>query len=105
MFDGDLVDLIDEPIILNGIPEETHIVIDVEDKITSKSETDTPENKLACTLRGLKSMIGEISNMASSFHNKDTKDEAMRKMFNSYIDLLSVINGKAIFCKIGRPIR
>ena len=102
MFDGDLVDLINEPIILKGIPEEGYVTIDAEDKVTSLAEMDTVENKLACTLRGLKSMIGEISNMATSFHNKDVKNESMKKLFDSYIDLLSVINGKAIdFAKTG----
>lgn len=96
MFDGDLVLVVNNPIMMKGVPTDINIVMDVEDKITAQSVPDTNENKLECILRGLKSLIGEISNMATSYHNKVAKNEYYEKLFSDNIALLSVCNGKAI---------
>ena len=96
MFDGDLVLVVNNPIMMKGVPTDINIVMDVEDKITAQSVPDTNENKFECILRGLKSLIGEISNMATSYHNKVAKNEYYEKLFSDNIALLSVCNGKAI---------
>lgn len=101
-YDGDLTLLSNEPIIINTIPDDGYVTIDIEDKVTSLAQVDNLENKLACTLRGLKSMIGEISNMASVYHNRVARTEETKQLYEGYIDLLSVANGKAVdFAKTG----
>lgn len=102
-FDGDLVLVINEPIMKKGVHLEKPIVIDIEDKITSLAEKDTPENRLALVKRTMNSLIGETSNCATGFINKTPKSEEQRKKYEEYVNLLSIINGKAIN-KICRPI-
>lgn len=102
-YDGDLVLVINEPIMKNGIHRDKPIVIDIEDKITSLAEADTMENRLALVKRTMNSLIGETSNCATGYLNKVPKNEEQKKKYEEYVDLLSVINGKAIN-EICRPI-
>lgn len=95
-YDGDLIALIDEPIMMRGVDRQASIVIDIDDKITALEEADTQENKLNVILRGMNSLIGETSNCATAYHNKIPKSREMKEKYGKYIDLLSVINGKAI---------
>ena len=95
-FDGDLVLVIDDQRMMKGVHRDIPIVIDVEDKITVLEEEDTPENAAQVALRGMNSLIGETSNCATAYHNKTPQSDEMRQKYESYIDLLSVINGKAI---------
>jgi hypothetical protein len=44
----------------------------------------------------MNSLIGETSNCATGFLNKTPKSEEQKKKYESYVNLLSVINGKAI---------
>lgn len=97
--DGDLVLVVDNPNMMKGIHREIPIVIDIEDKITALQEKDTGENKLKVILRGMNSLIGETSNCATAYHNKMPKSKEQKAVYDKYVDLLSVINGKAIkFC-------
>ena len=95
-YDGDLVLVIKNEIMMKGVDRNTAIVMDIDDKITSLEEEDTPENKVKVILRGMHSLIGETSNCATSYHNKQPKTKEQKVKYESYIDLLSVINGKAI---------
>lgn len=95
-YDGDLIALIDEPTMMKGVDRNASIVIDIDDKITSLEEADTLENKVNVILRGMNSLIGETSNCATAYHNKVAKSDETKEKYNKYIDLLSVINGKAI---------
>lgn len=95
-FDGDIVLVINNPLMMSGISKDISIVMDVEDKCTALATPDTLENKVDCIIRGLKSLIGEISNMATSYHNKVPKNEYYQKLFDDNVALLSVCNGKAI---------
>lgn len=98
-FDGDLILLVDNDDMIQGVHRDIPIVIDIEDKITALEEKDTKENKLKVILRGMNSLIGETSNCATTFHNKIPKTQEQKEIYMKYIDLLSVINGKAIkFC-------
>ncbi len=81
---------------MKGVSRDLSIVMDIEDKITAIACTDTLQNKLDCILRGLKSLIGEISNMATSYHNKVAKSDYYKQLFSDNVALLSVCNGKAI---------
>lgn len=95
-FDGDLVLVIDNEQMMRGVHRDIPIVIDVEDKVTVLEEADTPENAARVALRGMNSLIGETSNCATAYHNKKPSSDEMKQKYESYIDLLSVINGKAI---------
>lgn len=100
--DGDLCFVIDDKVMMQGVDRNAKIVLDVEDKITSLKEADTIQNKTACILRSLRNQIGEISNYASAYHNKIPKTKEQKDRYESYIGLLSVINGKCIdFAKTG----
>lgn len=86
-----------------GVHPEKSIVIDIEDKITSLAEEDNMENRLALIKRTMNSLIGETSNCATGYLNKVAKNAEQKKKHEEYVDLLSIINGKAIN-KICRPI-
>lgn len=101
-YDGDLVLVINEPIMKKGVHRDKPIVMDVDDKITSLAEEDTPQNRLALVKRTMNSLIGETSNCATGYLNKGAKTPEIKKRNEAYVDLLSVINGKAIdFAKTG----
>ena len=88
--------VVDNDTMKKGVNRDIPIVIDIEDKVTVLEEEDTPENRLKVTLRGMNSLIGETSNCATSYHNKQPQTQKQKDKYESYIDLLSVINGKAI---------
>lgn len=93
---GDLILVVDNDIIKKGVDINAPIVIDIDDKITTIKEKDTKENRYKAIMRGKNSLIGETSNCATTYHNKTPRSIEQRKKYESYIDLLSVINGKAI---------
>jgi hypothetical protein len=102
VFDGDLVLVIDNDTMKNGVDRNAAIVMDVDDKITTLEEEDNRENKIKVILRSMNSLIGETSNCATGYHNKVPKSIEQKQKYESYVDLLSVINGKAIdFAKTG----
>jgi hypothetical protein len=94
--DGDLVLVVDNQIMMSGVDRNAPIVIDIDDKATSLEEEDTKENKLKLILRGMHSLIGETSNCATTYHNKVPQTVKQMKVYEKYVDLLSVVNGKAI---------
>lgn len=94
--DGDLVFVHNNPLYLKGISCESYIVLDIEDKITAKEQEYNLKNIIDFTKKSLSSRIGEISNCASTYHNKFAKDEPTKKRYEDYTCLLSVINGKEI---------
>ena len=73
-----------------GVNPEKPIVIDIDDKITSLAEEDTPENRLALVKRTMNSLIGETSNCATGYLNKVPKTEEQKKKYEGFVDLLSV---------------
>lgn len=72
------------------------ITLDIQDKITAQEVSYTLENIIEFSKKSLDSRIGEISNDASSYHNKYAKDEKTKKKYDDFTCLLSVINGKEI---------
>lgn len=81
---------------MRGVKRNIPVVIDIEDKITSLAEENTKENKVKVALRGMNSLIGETSNCATGYHNKCPKSQEQKDVYERYVDLLSIINGKAI---------
>lgn len=96
MYDGDLVLVLDNETMMKGVDRNATITIDIDDKVCALVEADTPQNRTACIIRSMKSRIGEISNFASAYHNKAITNEEQRKRYDTYINLLSVSNGKEI---------
>ena len=95
-FDGDSVIVVDNVEMMSGVDKNASIVIDIEDKATTLEQDDTLENRLKVILLGMNSLIGETSNCASTYHNKMPQSIEQKKKYESYIDLLSIINGKVI---------
>lgn len=93
VYDGDLVLVLNSPLMMKGVDRNAKIVIDIEDKVTALAEKDTIQNRTACIMRSLKSLIGEISNYASCYHNKTPKTEKQKETYARYVDLLSITNG------------
>lgn len=100
--DGDLVLIVQNDTVLNGIQRDLPIVLDVDDKITVEPELDTPENRMKIIYRSMKNLIGEYSNYASAYHNKTPKTQEQKLKYEHYIDIISVLTGKSIdFAKTG----
>ena len=95
-FDGDLALVHNNKFYIKGIDNNLPITIDIDDKITVEEVPYDIENICSFTKKSLDSRIGEISNCASSYHNKFAKDDETRKKYDDYTCLLSVINGKEI---------
>lgn len=85
---------------MKGVDRDLPIVIDVDDKITALKSEYNLENVIRFTLLSLDNRIGEISNVATCYLNKQTTDEEQIKKYDDYVCLLSVINGKEIFVKL-----
>ena len=97
-----MVLVIDNKIIKSGIDRDSIVVMDVDDKVTAKSEFDTQQNKLEVILRTMKNLIGEYSNYASAYHNKKPKTEEQKKLYEQYISIIGVLTGKSIdYAKTG----
>lgn len=100
--DGDRVFVINNDIIKSGINRELPIVIDIEDKITAKEEEISDEGVIESTIRSMVSLVGELSNYATCYHNKTPQTEKQKQKYLEYINILSIINGKSIdFAKTG----
>ena len=97
-YDGDLCFLINNETMMEGVDRYAPVVLDMEDKITALAEKNTKESRFALIMRTINSLIGEISNTATCYASKTPKDKAVKNKYNEYIDLLSILNGKAIDC-------
>ena len=56
VYDGDLVLVLNSPLMMKGVDKNAKIVIDIEDKVTALAEKDTIQNRTACIMRSLKSL-------------------------------------------------
>ncbi len=95
-FDGDLVLVIDNDIVKLGIDRNSIVVMDIDDKISAKSEVDSKDNKLAVILRTMKNLIGEYSNYSSAYHNKMPKTDEQKKRYDEFISIIGILTGKSI---------
>jgi hypothetical protein len=86
----------------SGINRNLPIVIDIEDKITALEEKITPEGIINCNIRSMTSLVGEISNYATCYHNKSPQTDKQREKYLEWINILSICNGKSIdYAKTG----
>lgn len=95
-FDGDLVLVVDEPVMIAGVDRSVPITIDVEDKITALSEEYNLENIAKLIMRSFDNRIGDYSNYATCYHNMNTKSQEQKDKYSNYISILSVATGKEI---------
>lgn len=101
-YDGDLVLVVEDELMMSGVATDIPVVIDVDDKITAQSEEDTVENRLSVTLRTMKNLIGEYSNYATAYHNKTPKTPEQKKQYEKFVDIISINTGKSIdYAKTG----
>ena len=95
-FDGDILFVLDEPIMIKGVDMSVPVVMDVDDKITILPQDYNEENICELILHNLDNRIGEYSNYATCYHNKMKKTEKTKKIHDDYIATLSVMTGKEI---------
>lgn len=94
-FDGDIVFLCNDPIIINSKIDKP-IIIDIEDKVTAVSKEYTKENLIEYELMTRDSRIGEITNVGTSIENKYTENPEIKKRYSDYASLLRILQGKEI---------
>lgn len=101
-FDGDLVLVFDDDAVLRGVDRNAIPVIDVDDKIATKPEEFTADNRLKVMLRTMKNLIGEYSNYATAYRNRCGRTPEQQQKYKKYIDIISVLVGKSIdYAKTG----
>ena len=99
--DGDIFLLCDEPIIIDSKIDK-HIILDIEDKVTTQSKPYTKENIIEYEVMTRDNRIGEITNVATSIENRYTTNEDIKKIYSDYSSLLRIFQGKEIdFLKTG----
>lgn len=99
--DGDAVFLCSHPIIVESKINKP-IIIDIEDKSTTKSKKYTKENIVEYEMNSRDNRIGEITNVATSIENKYTTNPDIQKLYSDYASLLRIFQGKEIdFLKTG----
>lgn len=94
--DGDLVLTFQHDIIRKGINVDSAVTMDTEDKITVDEEEITIENMIKSILFSMDNRIGEYSNIATCYLNKQPQSEEQKKKYLDYVDLMSILNGKEI---------
>jgi Fe-S cluster assembly iron-binding protein IscA len=94
--DGDLVLVCDHPLMLKGIDRDLVPVIDVDDKITVPDKEINIENIIDSVVLSLDNRIGEYSNTATCYLNKNPKTDENRQRYLDYVNYISVLNGKEI---------
>ncbi len=101
--DGDKLFVIDNEIIKSGIHRDLPIIIDMEDKVTILEEEINQDNIVNCIIRSMISLVGEISNYATCYHNKSPqRTDKQKERHLEYINILSVCAGKSIdYAKTG----
>jgi hypothetical protein len=99
--DGDAVFLCHDPLLIDTKINKT-MIIDIDDKITTKSKPYNKQSILEYELNSRDNRIGEITNVATSILNKYTTNPDIQKMYDDLVSLLRIYQGKEIdFLKTG----
>jgi hypothetical protein len=100
--DGDLILVLKNNIILEGVDKKRPFVVDMDDKVVAKAEDFSLENRIKSTLLSMDNRIGEYSNVSTGYHNKCPKTLEQKLKYEQFINLVSILNGKEIdFAKCG----
>lgn len=93
--DGDLALVSNDGYLVSGA--KYHLpVLDVEDKASAKEKELTLDNIVESVLFSFSNMIGEYSNMATSYLNRTPRTEEQIQRYLDNVDYISVLNGKEI---------
>lgn len=99
--DGDAVFLCNDPIVINSKIDKP-IIIDIEDKALAKTKSYTKENLIEYELATRDNRIGEITCVCTSILNKYTTNEELKSVYDDFVSLLRIYQGKEIdFLKTG----
>ncbi|MDF2950581.1 MAG: hypothetical protein K0S18_164 [Anaerocolumna sp.] len=99
--DGDAIKLDINPIIVSSKIDKP-IIIDIEDKVTAKVKKYNKDNITDYEVNSRDNRIGEITNVATSIRNMYTTDAKWKKIYDDYVSLLRIFQGKEIdFQKTG----
>lgn len=99
--DGDAVLINTNPTIIESRIDKP-IIIDVEDKVSAKVKKYTKENITDYEVNSRDNRIGEITNVATSIRNMYTTDDKWKNIYDDYVSLLRIFQGKEIdFQKTG----
>ena len=93
--DGDIFCLCNDPIVISSKIDK-NIIIDIEDKTTAKSKPYTKENIIEYELMTRDNRIGEITNCSTSIENLYTTNSDIKKLYDNYVSLLRIYQGKEI---------
>lgn len=100
--DGDRVFVIDSDVMQRGIHTSSSVVLDMEDKATVSEKEINIKNIIDCTIDSMVSLVGEFSNYASCYHNKQAMNKEQKDKYLNNIDILSIATGKSIdYAKTG----
>lgn len=100
-FDGDSVDINDDPILVSSKINKP-IVVDIDDKKSIDPIDYNTENIIKYECNSRDSRIGEITNVATSILNQCTDDKYWQKVNEDNVSLLRLYQGKEIdFLKTG----
>lgn len=104
--DGDLSLVIqakDHPVLLKGIDRTLPTVINIDEKVDALKVKPNDHALIEDVLFGSDNRIGEYSNCATKWNNKVPSDKLpvekqneLKKKFDDYINLISIINAKEI---------
>lgn len=95
-FDGDMALLTNEEMIVEGSRNSALPIVNLEDKATAIKTEYNIESIIDSILLGFDNRIGELSNIATCYNNKNAKTKENEEKYKSYIDLISVANGVEI---------
>lgn len=93
---GDILFVLDEPIMLKGVHMDIPVVMDIDDKITVEPQDYNEKNICELIVHNLDNRIGEYSNYATCYHNKMKKTDRTKQFHDDYIATLSIMTGKEI---------
>jgi hypothetical protein len=94
-FDGDLVFVTNEELMIKGSPYVTPIV-NLEDKATAISKVINSDSIIESVILGFGQNIGKLSNISTTYLNKFVRNDKVKQRYNDYIDFISVVNGVEI---------
>ena len=95
-FDGDLVNVVKNEMMMKGVRKDLPIVIDLEDKTPALAEENTVENRIGLALRTYVSNIGSFSNTSTAYHNRIASSPEQKAEFLRRISIISLLTGREI---------
>ncbi|MBR0596956.1 RNA dependent RNA polymerase [Sinanaerobacter chloroacetimidivorans] len=93
--DGDAVFLCHDKLLVSAKIHKT-IIIDMDDKITVNPKPYNQKSILEYEINSRDNRIGEITNTATSILNRYTENAEVKKLYDDFVSLLRIYQGKEI---------